>query len=59
MADSTPSMDAGNARITIERTYDASAEDVGSLDDQAGHRVLVGSRRLHGGGPKAGPQARW
>jgi uncharacterized protein YndB with AHSA1/START domain len=28
MADSTPSMDAGQARITIERTYDASAEDV-------------------------------
>jgi uncharacterized protein YndB with AHSA1/START domain len=28
MADSTPSLDAGKARITIERTYDASAEDV-------------------------------
>jgi uncharacterized protein YndB with AHSA1/START domain len=31
MADSTPSMDAGQARITIERTYDASAEDVWAL----------------------------
>ena len=28
MADSTPPMDAGKAQITIERTYDASAEDV-------------------------------
>jgi len=31
MADSTPPMDAGKARIRIERTYDASAEELWAL----------------------------
>jgi hypothetical protein len=29
-----------------------------TIDDQGGHRVVVGPRWLRGGGPKAGPQAR-